>query len=84
MFPLSYSKANCILECAWKEAAEDCGCVPWYLKRNFADSRMCELLGNACFKRMVGDRERSLRDRCEDKCPRDCETTEFEIKMEER
>lgn len=29
LFP-AYSESNCRLECVWKKAADQCGCVPWY------------------------------------------------------
>lgn len=40
-FP-QYSKANCLLECAWNRAKHECGCVPWFLKEHhFPAAWMC-------------------------------------------
>ena len=54
-FP-SYSESNCFLECAWGNAAEVCGCVPWHLKSRFKDMDMCERFGNKCFNQAIQNR----------------------------
>ena len=46
-FPM-YTEPNCMLECAWRAAAGNCGCVPWFLKskERFTGDRICEIFGN--------------------------------------
>jgi hypothetical protein len=48
-FPV-YTEANCILECAWNVAGNNCGCVPWFLKRYYPGKPLCEITGNECFR----------------------------------
>ncbi len=76
-----YSESNCILECSWKRAAKDCGCVPWYLaKDHFPTSPLCSLEENACFSQLVADRYK-VSGECEESCLHDCEKTEYAIKF---
>lgn len=59
-FP-EYSESNCILECYWRKAAGRCGCVPWFVKKAFPESPLCDVFGNICFKHMVDNRRVNLR-----------------------
>lgn len=51
-----YSRSNCLLECAWSTAFEQCGCVPWYLNEKIPEAQICEFMGHACFQRIVQER----------------------------
>ena len=78
-FP-AYSQSNCILECSWRLAKDRCGCVPWFLKRQFVQEPVCELFGNRCFKDLVDKRYKSgLTAECREGCFPDCELTEYKI-----
>lgn len=77
-FP-EYSEANCVLECAWKQAVEECKCAPWFLMGHFARSYMCEAWGNRCFKAVVDERYSKDSFGCPEQCPNNCEFEEFEI-----
>lgn len=74
-----YSEANCILECAWKEAAKICGCVPWFLKDHFLEKKMCEVFGNMCFRDVIDRRYETKEKPCYADCLEDCEKVEFQL-----
>lgn len=75
-----YSKVNCELECTWKVALGECGCVPWFLKEHFPYARLCTWHGNACFKQYVQNYSAgSTATHCSSECLNDCETFTFEV-----
>ena len=84
-FP-EYSNANCVLECSWRLAKDTCGCVPWFLRSNnsFPGSKLCEVMGNRCFKSLVDGRYREQPQKgiCMERCLDDCEVTEFRLDAE--
>ena len=46
----SYSKVNCETRAAIFLAAEECGCVPWYISEaGDHDREVCGLQGNYCY-----------------------------------
>ncbi|TRY76833.1 hypothetical protein TCAL_12995, partial [Tigriopus californicus] len=90
-----YSKSNCLLECAWSNAQEHCGCVPWYLKEKIPKATICEFMGHACFQKIVRERSTNPKTRyrptewsnfpqwkqkCEIECLNDCEAVHYELK----
>ena len=75
-----YSEANCVLQCAWSEALQECGCVPWFLAHHFPDSLMCESGGNRCFKSAVdGRNDADNSTSCIAACLPDCETIQYDV-----
>lgn len=77
-----YSQANCYLECAWKEAIENCDCVPWFMIEMYPETDICDQFGNSCFKDMVDGRYEVEEGTCSRECPNDCEILEFEVSLE--
>lgn len=77
-FPV-YSEGNCMLECTWEIASAKCKCVPWFLKAHFPEKQLCDLGGNACFKRIVDERyQESETALCSNECKDDCETYDLQ------
>ena len=82
-FP-AYSESNCVLECAWRDAKDKCGCVPWFLGRDhFPSSPLCTLSGNSCFRARVHARY-DFHGPCEKKCLTDCERVEYVLESNKR
>lgn len=76
-FP-TYSKTNCELECTWREALDDCGCLPWYLRELFPSASMCDNFGNSCFRKyMNAFNDGSQTFDCGGMCLNDCEGYSF-------
>ncbi len=46
-----YTKSNCVLDCKLTRAAEECGCVPWYIRfrHPMLGKSGCEHSGHRCF-----------------------------------
>lgn len=76
-----YSEANCVLECAWKEGANKCGCIPWFLKDQFKNMKFCEVFGNICFKDIIDRRYETKEKACHAACLDDCEKVEFQLEQ---
>ena len=77
-FPI-YSEPNCVLECAWKRAEKDCGCVPWILRGHFPKATVCEYFGNICFQEIVDNRYPDLEETCSGICLSDCEVIQYQV-----
>lgn len=77
-FPL-YSQSNCIMECAWLFSADQCSCVPWFLKDVLPRFKICEFFGNFCFNTWINRRHRRIKSSCMDKCLSDCEDVEMKF-----
>jgi hypothetical protein len=61
-------------------AADQCQCVPWFLKEYFPDMWTCEAHGNACFDGIIAGRyDLAEGDECMAGCLPDCERVQFEI-----
>ena len=50
-----YSASGCRLMCAFRESAEQTGCVPWYLSQDLGDWPMCDGYNTLRFKKKVGN-----------------------------
>ena len=76
-----YTESNCQLECAWREAADICGCKPWYVPST--GEEMCFVLGNVCFDQIMkkiesGDKKLG----CE--CAKDCVYSRYSMSLTDR
>ena len=86
----TYSESNCKLQCSWERAAQQCGCVPWFLMDMFAsdEADMCEAVGNRCFRDVVkaryDDDGDSSSSSCASACLPDCETVHYEVERAEK
>ena len=83
----TYSEPNCVLECAWKRAAEACGCAPLFLADHLhlaittmTGGGLCEAHGNLCFRMVVRQRyDLKDDDACLVACMHDCEFVEYSV-----
>ena len=82
----TYSEANCILECAWRIAKDECGCAPWFLLQHLPKTtRMCEAIGNRCFRNLVENRyNRRHYVNCKNECLSDCEKAQYYIEARDK
>lgn len=58
-------------ECAWQQAADDQGCVPWFLREKFDRAKyvICDAFENRRFRMAVGTRHKdSKRAPCYKEC----------------
>lgn len=82
-FP-TYSKADCILECAWKAALRLCQCVPWFLREFFPEAQVCHIVANICFRNVVEKRYTvNVTRSCIDTCLDDCEPMSLQLSGEQ-
>jgi len=56
MYSDKYSQSNCIAECNFLVAAQECGCIPWnYPRLNISANAPphCDYKGQECFNHQV-------------------------------
>jgi len=79
----SYSQAGCQFEFMLKYARDSCGCTPWNFPRpgggdgseeKGGSHALCDLFGNACFERRMGDLGEALKN---GECLPDCDGVTF-------
>ena len=59
-----YSHSGCLFECLWRQAQEQCGCIPWKYPHLGNESAICDFGGNVCFKEVLEDGPRVLNCTC--------------------
>ena len=74
----NYSEPNCVTECTWSYASEECQCIPWFLVKYFPGFPVCELYGNKCFRTLIDNRYDLLEETgCSEQCLDDCNKLEL-------
>ena len=81
-----FNKANCLLECAWINAAKTCDCIPWYLNQVLPEYKLCNIFSiEHCFDTLVRKRFNSKHHKsdeaqsCYSQCLPDCEFVELKV-----
>ena len=76
----SFSKSGCEFECAIRKASYTCHCLPWSIPRKDFNFKMCDMLGNVCFRNTFN----SLKTYKDCNCMNDCQATTYAISESSR
>ena len=58
------SHSGCLFECLWRQAKDECGCIPWKYPQLENESMICDYNGNDCFKKILEEGTRVLNCTC--------------------
>jgi len=72
-FTTKYNDGNCVAECQFNHAFNQCKCIPWHYPR-VGNEPICEFHGMQCFEEEVRKREQCNQ---EDTCMEPCQMTTY-------